>query len=195
MEIFIHKIYPVLYSDQFGLNETTITQSACVDPKLLETREKLLYTTLRFGTAKANKLADKKSTLEDCTSFKPFNVRETGWDAWGDSLNKENIYLANFEQIGLLDGNMVNKSGLLSNSVVTDVMMPRKTSPSPPIFNVENVDSQDKLITEKKEEEKEEEKKSEKGLSAEEFAKELREQNDPSRDIIVPSQSKKDPEE
>lgn len=113
--------------------------------------------------------------------------------------------MANFEQIGLLDGNLANKSRL-SNSV-QDVLIPQLQSQENsqqrqgshrPTLNIENVDSQEKLVTvsEKKEEQVgEKNKKSEEGksqnsgvggLTAEEFAKELREQNDPSRDIIVP---------
>lgn len=75
----IHKIYPVLYADEFQLNESNFMESAIFDESRHSLRKDLLLSAMRDGTR--GKQAPKRP-LEDLTTFRPFNVRETKWDVW-----------------------------------------------------------------------------------------------------------------
>jgi hypothetical protein len=89
----IHKIYPVLFADEFQLNESNYMASACFDQNRYQLRLDLLLSALRFGgPARGGKPAPKKP-IEDMSTFKPFNVRETNWEVWDVKDGKYEQYL------------------------------------------------------------------------------------------------------
>lgn len=67
--------------------------SACFDQNRYQMRVDLLLSTLRFGgPPKGGKPAPKKP-IEELTTFKPFNVRETMWEVWDIKEGKYEQYL------------------------------------------------------------------------------------------------------
>jgi len=77
----IHKIYPVLYADEFQLGFANYMESSCFEPVRHKLRQDMLLTALkRDQPARPGQPARK--ALEDMTTFKPFNVRETNWEVW-----------------------------------------------------------------------------------------------------------------
>ena len=73
----IHKIYPVLFADEFKLYDSNHMDSACYEDARYNLRKDMLMSALRLGgTSKGARNVSKKP-LEDMTTFKPFNVRET----------------------------------------------------------------------------------------------------------------------
>ena len=77
MKEVIHKIYPVLFADEFKISQSNVLDSACFDANCHALRIEMLNSALRFGQpAKGGRPAPKRS-IEDMTTFKPFNVRET----------------------------------------------------------------------------------------------------------------------
>lgn len=84
----IHKIYPVLFADEFQLGESNHMESAIfsfdeANPNnRYSVRKSLLLSALREGVQPKGKQAVAKKPIEEMTTFKPFNVRETRWDVW-----------------------------------------------------------------------------------------------------------------
>ena len=75
----IHKIYPVLFADEFKYGIGNSTESACFNEVKHRMRRELLIAALRRDSVTRGKTAPQ---LEDMTTFKPFNVRETMWEVW-----------------------------------------------------------------------------------------------------------------
>ena len=97
----IRKIYPVLFADEFMLNESNYMNSACFDMNLMTMRNKLLNSALKHGVpAKGGKPAPKEP-IEDLTTFRPFNVRETNWEVWDIKESKNEQILLMNAQSGL----------------------------------------------------------------------------------------------
>ena len=86
----IHKIYPVLFADEFQLNESNYMESSCFDESRHALRRDLLLSAMREGVR--GRPAAKRP-LEEMTTFKPFNVRETKWDVWDVKESKYEQYL------------------------------------------------------------------------------------------------------
>ena len=74
-EEYIQKLYPVLFSDDFETLTANVTGSACNDSNKLRKRRDLVSSALRFDLKKGGKGVPKQS-IEEMTTFKPFNVRE-----------------------------------------------------------------------------------------------------------------------
>ena len=96
----IHKIYPVLFADEFQLGESNYMESACFDEQLHQLRRDLLLSALREG---ARGKQGFKRPIEEMTTFKPFNVRETKWDVWDIKESKYEQYLSLHQQRGMFD--------------------------------------------------------------------------------------------
>lgn len=77
----------MLYADEFML-DTNSMESKCYEQSRYKLRQDLLLSALRFGNPRA-KVKPKKA-LEEMTTFKPFNVLETGWDVWNITDYREN---------------------------------------------------------------------------------------------------------
>jgi len=45
----IHRIYPVLFADEFQLQESNYMESACYDETLYQLRKDLLFSAMREG--------------------------------------------------------------------------------------------------------------------------------------------------
>ena len=88
----IHKIYPVLFADEFQLHESNYMESACYDASLYQMRRELLLSAMREGSQSRGKQGYRKP-IEEMTTFKPFNVRETKWDVWDIKESKYEQYL------------------------------------------------------------------------------------------------------
>ena len=65
-------------------------ESSCYDQTRYNLRKDLLFSALREGVK--GKSAPKRP-LEDMTTFRPFNVRETRWDVWDVKESKYEQYL------------------------------------------------------------------------------------------------------
>ena len=48
---------------------------------------------LRYGTKSGNKSGGPLKPLEELTTFKPFNVRETRWEVWDVMESRYESYL------------------------------------------------------------------------------------------------------
>lgn len=110
----IHKIYPVLFADEFQLNESNFMESSCFDANRKTMRTELLMSALREGVKGK---PQPRRTLEDMTTFRPFNVRETKWDVWDVKESKYEQYLNLHQQRGMFD--------------ITQLMMPGAGAPPP----------------------------------------------------------------
>jgi hypothetical protein len=75
---YIHKMYPLFYSDEFAWSLNNATSSVRGDKKKYEVRKNMIISALRFGTKNARNL----QAIEDMTAFKPFNIREIEFDVW-----------------------------------------------------------------------------------------------------------------
>ena len=99
----IMKIYPVLFADEFDMTEKNVLESKCFDKLRHDARCEMLISALRFGQpAKAGRPAPKKP-IEDMTTFRPFNVRETQWEVWDVKESKYEQYLNLHQQRGMFD--------------------------------------------------------------------------------------------
>jgi len=49
MKQIIHKIYPVLFADEFQMNESNVLDSACFEAQRMSLRLEMLNSALRFG--------------------------------------------------------------------------------------------------------------------------------------------------
>lgn len=107
---FIQKLYPVIYSDGFQFMESQPTHSACGDQYLLRKREDLIVSALRFGQAQYKTKVTQP--LEALTAFKPFSVREMEFEVWETSQAKQDRFLRQYEDLGLIGqgGSSLNTS-------------------------------------------------------------------------------------
>ena len=75
-------------------------ESSCFDQNRHALRRDLLLSAMREGV-RGRPAAQKP--LEDMTTFKPFNVRETKWDVWDVKESKYEQYLNLHQQRGMFD--------------------------------------------------------------------------------------------
>lgn len=102
----ISRLYPILFSDTFTGLDTAPTASMCGNTDLLDKRRKLIQSALRHGAIHQVKQKVKEAPHE-LTTFKPFNVRELEYDVWDCSRSKQDRFMSQFGEMGLLD----NKRG------------------------------------------------------------------------------------
>lgn len=98
---YIQKLYPVIYSEEFKFKESDYTMSAAGDQYLLRKREELVRAALCFGNPQAKFKVDKP--LEALTTFKPFTVRELEFEVWDTKHAKQDRFLRQYEEIGLIN--------------------------------------------------------------------------------------------
>ena len=75
---YIHKMYPIFFSDEFAWTHSTATTSMRGDKKRYELRKNLITSALRYGS----KGAKNVQPVEEMTTFRPFNIREVEFDVW-----------------------------------------------------------------------------------------------------------------
>ena len=97
MKQIVHKIYPVLYAEEFQLYETNLTESMVFDKARHDLRKELLTTAL----SSANKAG--RRPIEEMTTFKPFNVRETRWEVWDTMESKYENFINLHQQRGMFN--------------------------------------------------------------------------------------------
>ena len=115
-EEYIERVYPVLFSDEFDLTANE-TASACDDQSKLTKRKELITAALRFDMKKG--AAKPKKTIEEMTTFKPFNVRELQFEVWDLAQASRAIrdqIMQRYEDAGILDKNR-SKPGPQSTSL------------------------------------------------------------------------------
>ena len=99
----IHKIYPVLFADEFKLYDSNHMESLCYDEARYQLRKDMLQSAMRLGGTSKQARAMKKKPLEEMTTFKPFNVRETCWEVWDLKQAKAEAYVNMHQQRGKFD--------------------------------------------------------------------------------------------
>ena len=87
----INKIYPVLFADEFQLLESNYLESAVFDERLYKMRKQILNAALRHDSTRGKPAT--RQALEDLTTFKPFNIRETNWEVWDVRESKNEQYV------------------------------------------------------------------------------------------------------
>ena len=100
-EEYLQKLYPVLFSDDFDLGANT-TVSVCDDKTKLFLRRDLIMSALRYDSKKKTGKAPKKS-IEEMTTFKPFNVREIQFEVWDTSHATNDQIMQKYDAMGMLD--------------------------------------------------------------------------------------------
>ena len=118
MKQIVHKLYPVLFADEFCLTETNYMDSMCFDKTRFGARKDLLLSAL----STASKAGQKP--IEDMTTFKPFNVRETRWEVWDLMEAKYENFINLHQKRGMFD----NSSG----SQATQAMFAQSLATSQP---------------------------------------------------------------
>ena len=78
----IHRIYPVLFADEFKLYDSNHMDSVCFDEARCQLRKDMLQSAMRQGSTSKAAKPQRRKPLEEMTTFKPFNVRETQWEVW-----------------------------------------------------------------------------------------------------------------
>lgn len=103
MNEVVHKIYPVLFADEFDMSQANYMSSACYEPVRMQLRNDMLNSALRFGKPAKGGQPAPKLPIEDMTTFKPFNVRETQWEVWDVKESKYEQYLNLHQARGMFD--------------------------------------------------------------------------------------------
>ena len=103
MKEITHKIYPVLFADAFDIQQSNYMESACYDQNWMQRRSEMLNSALRFGQPAKGGRPAPKAAIEDMTTFRPFNVRETQWEVWDVKQNQYEQYLNLHQQRGMFE--------------------------------------------------------------------------------------------
>jgi len=69
-------VYPLIYCDQFQLNESDITKTASNDQALRDTRSQLITHDLIYHNPTAKTKTKKNDTFNTNLTYKPFTIRE-----------------------------------------------------------------------------------------------------------------------
>mmetsp|Transcript_22870 Transcript_22870/g.22134 ORF Transcript_22870/g.22134 Transcript_22870/m.22134 type:complete len:327 (+) Transcript_22870:1169-2149(+) len=106
---YIQRLYPVLYCEEFKYQESNPVESASGDQYLVRKREELIQSALRYGQPAAKIRVNQP--LENLTSFKPFTVRELEFEIWDTQKAKQEQYMKQYDELGLLSNKPKQESG------------------------------------------------------------------------------------
>jgi len=85
------------------MTQSNYMDSACYDATRMALRTEILNSALRFGQpAKGSRPVPKRS-IDEMTTFRPFNVRETQWEVWDVKESKYDQYLNLHQQRGMFE--------------------------------------------------------------------------------------------
>ena len=84
---FINRLYPFIYSDKMGWSQATAF-IALPDGLTKTEKVNMIKSALRFGNKDAFEPA--KESLDEMTTFKPFNMNELGYDGYGPEKSEIN---------------------------------------------------------------------------------------------------------
>lgn len=91
---YIARLYPILYSDEFkDINMIDSTKSAAGSKKLLERRQKLIRSSLRYKQTGAKQQETKP--ISEMSTYRPFNIRELNFSVWDTTGSKKDNFLRN----------------------------------------------------------------------------------------------------
>lgn len=93
----------MLFADEFQMYESNHMESCCYNDARYNLRKDMLMSALRAGATSKQARAMKRKPLEEMTTFKPFNVRETQWEVWELKEAKYEAYVNMYQKRGKFD--------------------------------------------------------------------------------------------